>query len=273
MENYSSMKLELLALKWAVTEKFREYLLGNHFTILTDNNPLSHLQTAKLGAIEQRWAAQLASFNFSIKYRPGRSNGNADALSRQYLERFTSGTAVPLLGALAGPSPVSPAEAQCEEVVALPGRTAQDLSQLQGADPVIGPIRGFFQSGRRPRAEEREVLSNASKSLLRQWDRLALRDEVLYRVVHIPGSCAETFQLLLPQCLHEEVLRMFMITKGTRAQSGLFSSFEADVFGQAWRGTLSFGAGIASGVSWGRQCSQRFGHTGERCKLLNLMRS
>ena len=57
MENYSSMKLELLVLKWGVTEKFREYLLGNHFTILTDNNPLSHLQTAKLGALEQ-----LASF-------------------------------------------------------------------------------------------------------------------------------------------------------------------------------------------------------------------
>ncbi|KAL2076346.1 hypothetical protein ACEWY4_028049 [Coilia grayii] len=101
MENYSSMKLELLAVKWAVTEKFREYLLGNQFTILTDNNPLSHLQTAKLGALEQRWASQLASFNFVIKYRPGRSNQNADALSRQYLERFTFGTAVPGLGALA----------------------------------------------------------------------------------------------------------------------------------------------------------------------------
>lgn len=53
MENYSSMKLELLAVKWAVTEKFREYLLGNRFTILTDKNPLSHLHTAKLGATEQ----------------------------------------------------------------------------------------------------------------------------------------------------------------------------------------------------------------------------
>ena len=29
--NYSSMKLELLAVKWAVTEKFREYLLGKNF--------------------------------------------------------------------------------------------------------------------------------------------------------------------------------------------------------------------------------------------------
>ena len=29
MHNYSSAKLELLALKWAVTEKFRDYLLGS----------------------------------------------------------------------------------------------------------------------------------------------------------------------------------------------------------------------------------------------------
>ncbi|KXJ10002.1 Retrovirus-related Pol polyprotein from transposon gypsy [Exaiptasia diaphana] len=43
-----------------------------------------HLQTtAKLGATEMRWAAELAQFNFNIKYRSGRSNGNADALSRK----------------------------------------------------------------------------------------------------------------------------------------------------------------------------------------------
>ena len=47
MENYSSMKLELLALKWAVTDKFRDYLLGSKFVVFTDNNPLSYLQTAK----------------------------------------------------------------------------------------------------------------------------------------------------------------------------------------------------------------------------------
>ena len=82
MQNYSSRKLELLALKWAVTEKFRSYLLGTEFVVYTDNNPLSHLQSAKLGAVEQRWAAELALFNFKMKYRPDRVNGKADALSR-----------------------------------------------------------------------------------------------------------------------------------------------------------------------------------------------
>ena len=83
---YSSMKLEMLALKWAVTTKFRADLYGGEFVIYTDNNPLKYLKTAKLGAIEQRWAAELAPFNFTIEYRAGRSNGNADALSRQQLD-------------------------------------------------------------------------------------------------------------------------------------------------------------------------------------------
>ncbi|KAK2552156.1 Retrovirus-related Pol polyprotein from transposon 297 [Acropora cervicornis] len=78
------MKLELVALKWAVTEKFQTYLLGSKFEVFTDNNPLKYLQTtAMLGALEQRWAAQLALFDFTINYRSGRSNGKADALSRQ----------------------------------------------------------------------------------------------------------------------------------------------------------------------------------------------
>ncbi|KAJ8006741.1 hypothetical protein DPEC_G00110370 [Dallia pectoralis] len=71
MTNYSSMKLEFLALKWAMTEKFREYLLGQKCVVYTDNNTLSYLSTAKLGALEQRWAAQLSDFDFTIKYRPG----------------------------------------------------------------------------------------------------------------------------------------------------------------------------------------------------------
>ena len=41
MCNYSLATLELLALKWAVTEKFRDYLLGLEFTVYTDNNPLA----------------------------------------------------------------------------------------------------------------------------------------------------------------------------------------------------------------------------------------
>jgi hypothetical protein len=77
------MKLELLALKWAFADKFRHYLLGSTFTVFTDNNPLTYLKTAKLGAVELRWAAQLADFEFDIVHRTGKSNANADVLSRR----------------------------------------------------------------------------------------------------------------------------------------------------------------------------------------------
>lgn len=80
--NYSAFKLELLALKWAITETFRDLLMYAKFTVVTDHNPLRHLETANLGAVEQRWVAQLAEFHFEIHYKPGKLNRNADALSR-----------------------------------------------------------------------------------------------------------------------------------------------------------------------------------------------
>lgn len=46
--NYSSMKLEFLVLKWTMTEKLCEDLLGHRCVVFTDNNPLSYLQSAKL---------------------------------------------------------------------------------------------------------------------------------------------------------------------------------------------------------------------------------
>ena len=91
-------KLEFLALKWAVTEKFRDYLYySTSFTVYTGNNLLTYiLLSAKLSAVGHRWMAELADFNFNIKYRPGKYNINADVLSRlpldpsEYMEDCTA---------------------------------------------------------------------------------------------------------------------------------------------------------------------------------------
>ena len=82
MANYSSRKLELLALKWAVCHKFRDYLVGKEFVVYTDNSPLSHLETSKFGAIESQWVNELQQFEFKILYKPGQDNTVADELSR-----------------------------------------------------------------------------------------------------------------------------------------------------------------------------------------------
>ena len=68
MKSYSSAKLKLLALKWAVCDKFKDYLLGSKFTVLTDNNTLCYVKTSKLGVSQIRWLSDLALFDFDIKY-------------------------------------------------------------------------------------------------------------------------------------------------------------------------------------------------------------
>lgn len=83
-KNYPTHKLEYLALKWAICEKFSDYLYGTEFTVLTDNNPLTYVLTsAKLDAAGHRWLAALSTYKFNIKYRAGHTNGDADGLSRR----------------------------------------------------------------------------------------------------------------------------------------------------------------------------------------------
>lgn len=207
MTNYSSMKLEFLALKWAMTEKFRDYLLGHKCLVYTDNNPLSHLSTAKLGATEHRWAAQLASFDFSIRYKPGRSNKNADALSRQHPPSLhESGTAVP---GTSVPKPLQQAVAENQvtqaTVSAFPFHSVPDLYALQEADPVLNEFRRFWTRKRAPDAAERRAASKEVLVLAKQWDRLVEQGGVLYRQVILSGE--EVLQLVLPASLKTQVLQ------------------------------------------------------------------
>ena len=82
-KNYDAHKLEFLALKSSVTERFHEYLYGGEFEVYTDNNLLTYiLTTAKPDAMGKGWVASLANYNFKIFYRSGKLNVEADALSR-----------------------------------------------------------------------------------------------------------------------------------------------------------------------------------------------
>ena len=83
MRDYSSAKIELMALKWSVCNKFKDYLLGSKFTVFIDNNPLCYLKSSKLGAAQIRWLSELTLYDFDIVYRTGKSNLVADTLSRR----------------------------------------------------------------------------------------------------------------------------------------------------------------------------------------------
>ena len=208
MNNYSSMKLEFLALKWAMTEKCREYLLGQKCVVYTDNNPLSHLSTAKLGAVEQRWASELANFDYVIKYRPGKRNGNADALSRQYVpststtDHLARGT--PLPESMQQACRAVP-EVKQNAISAFPCHSPINLRALQEADATIHHFLGFWIRKRGPDAGERRQMSKEALTLVRQWDRIVEEDGVLHRKVFSTDG-DEILQLLLPSSMKSQVL-------------------------------------------------------------------
>ena len=237
MDRYSSMKLELLALKWAITDKFRDLLLGATFTVYTDNNPLSYFNTSvKLGATEARWAAELASFNFTIQYRSGKENGNADALSRKTVHsEVLYAIPVPvegkntIAGASIGAGISVPREVHntmrdvlghtfMEQVqtrtmdqlmltTQLPMISQEEMTQLQKSDTVLMKLLNMKENQGKPAKQDVRKESKTFKKLLRDWDRLIERDSVWYRRVEIDGI--EKHQLLLPQVLKPKVLKAY----------------------------------------------------------------
>ena len=214
--HYHSGKLEFLALKWAVTEKFADYLgHGAKTTVYTDNNPLTYiLTTAKLNATGMRWASDLADFDLELKYRPGKDNGDADGLSRnavgnelETLERECSETCEKglLTSVLA-----APLQADCYGVSAdllqFPAtqedRMPMSKEQLMGAqiaDDVVGPVYQSVVTGTRPNRRDWQSLASRSKVLFRQWKKLSIVEGVLVRN---SLSCS---QIVLPECLHHLV--------------------------------------------------------------------
>ena len=111
-QHYSVVQKECLAVVFAL-KQFRHYLLGRPFQLLTDHSPLQWLSSQKMEGLLCRWSLAMQEYDFTIKYRKGCLNGNADALSRVY-------------------SPVSTAATQVstESIKA-------DLYAAQQADPVI----------------------------------------------------------------------------------------------------------------------------------------
>ena len=79
-------------------KRFHEYLYGRHFTLVTDHKPLTTFLGPKQGipsiaaARLQRWAVQLAAFQYDIEYKSTKDHANPNALSRVPLPETGSET-------------------------------------------------------------------------------------------------------------------------------------------------------------------------------------
>ena len=79
-KNYSAYLLELAAAAWAI-DNFAVYLRGRRFTLYRDHKPLETLSTVHTKTLN-RLQQQLLEFDFDIRYKEGKDNMAADALSR-----------------------------------------------------------------------------------------------------------------------------------------------------------------------------------------------
>ena len=217
----SSFKLELLALKWAVSEKFKPYTLGAHCVVYTDHNPLAHLKTANLGATEHRWVALLASFDMEVRYRSGRSNRCADALSRcpanmtaeetaNVLHTAMDSTAMPKQFSEGQSCDVRLAELTVVEggltPAVLPSYSTEQLAELQSEDPVLGRLCERWQAGWEPGQTAPNDELPGLQAWIKEWSNLAERDGVLYRVSR-DSVQSSVYQLLVPTVLRTTVLQ------------------------------------------------------------------
>ena len=210
-KRYPAHKLEFLALKWAVTDKFHDYLIGTSFSVITDNNPLTYvLTTAKLDATMHRWVAALANFNFSISYRAGRLNGDADALSRMP-EVFpdvikavcTAVTAdIPLVESVStGIMPPSAEGVMYQET----GFDTVDWKEQHQSDEVLSRVIYLLRSGFRPREEGLHQEAIPVQKFLRAWNRLTVEKGILYRTTAQDGEPVR--HLVIPQAFRQIALK------------------------------------------------------------------
>uniref|UniRef100_A0A3Q7EA20 Reverse transcriptase/retrotransposon-derived protein RNase H-like domain-containing protein n=1 Tax=Solanum lycopersicum TaxID=4081 RepID=A0A3Q7EA20_SOLLC len=90
MQKVSTYHREMFAITQAVS-KWRQYLLGRKFTIITDQQSLRSLTNQTIQTPEQqKWLTKLVGFDFHIVYRPGKQNAVADALSRSFEAAYMS---------------------------------------------------------------------------------------------------------------------------------------------------------------------------------------
>ena len=160
--------------------------------VYTDNNPLTYaLTTARLNATGHRWVAELSEFKFDIKYRPGHSNRDADALSRMpvnftsYMDSCTNNITLDQIKAgIDGISAQATGDAIWISAVTLDGSLVEndkdfltddqptiskyEIQQAQKQDRVISRVLAFKSEGRRPPSEITKQELSGTKTLLRQ---------------------------------------------------------------------------------------------------------
>ena len=178
--NYSVIQRECLAVVYAL-KQFRHYLLGRHFIVLTDHAPLQWLSAQKMEGMLACWALVMQEFTFTIQYRRGKDNNNADSLSRQ--PQFL-----------------------LDNAAAVSWSDRDSLREGQQRDPVIAEIRTRLQTS--SSCPTPSIWSGPPLSRYRQlWTQLSVVDGIVSRTYRPGPSSVSVNVPLVPVSLQRDFLR------------------------------------------------------------------
>lgn len=198
-KNYSATEKECLAVVWAIG-KFRPYLYGRHFTVVTDHHALCWLASLKdpsgrLG----RWALRLQEFDFTVHYKSGKKHQDADALSRCSLEPSALDTADTALS--------------YEDVMSLSEIDPLNFSHEQRKDELCKKLI-LHLDGSHPTED---------KKLIRKSRQFVLHDGALYKRNFTPDG--SRLLLVIPRHLRHAVLQT-LHDDPTSGHLGFFKTYE-----------------------------------------------
>ncbi|KAL6467750.1 hypothetical protein MHYP_G00234270 [Metynnis hypsauchen] len=185
---------------------------------------------AKLNATGHRWLAALSTYDYTIQYRPGCHNVDADSLSRnvffeenegwqdissEYVKALckqvhcegwqgTSSSCAEFMGVSPAVIPDCYVFPTSLEVGCLERQSSSQLQESQDSDPMIAPVKKSISEGSLLTCDKSEGRDGAL--LQREGPKLRIVDGLLYRVVQRP-SATEVWQLVLPKQYVPMVLR------------------------------------------------------------------
>lgn len=180
--NYSTTEQECLAVVWAL-EKWRYYLEGRMFTVVTDHSSLVWVfKTQKPSTRLIRWALRLQEFSFTVEYRKGKYNTVPDALSR---------------------APVSTADCQFPTCAAVQPARRETSEDLQISDETIWKA----QQADAEILKLYESILDSGEQKVNPATKVTILEDKVYRIVQLPHKTL--YQVYIPIPLRKHLLQIF----------------------------------------------------------------
>lgn len=199
---------ELWAIVWSIRH-FCQYLAGVYFEVFTDHKPLVNIPqsiTVESDATGRRgrWAVELSSYEFSVTYKRGITNANADALSRRPPET---------------PSDIKTQNIQAQDLQEtnqikaclaaedeLKNAGLHNMAMEQEQDVLLSEVKSWVLRGRPPAKRHLTKLNRQLRLMARLFDQLTTHDGILGIKREHNGK--EGIRVLLPRVYRASIMRM-----------------------------------------------------------------